>query len=53
MELAAALSATDRVPAQGKRIFLNLGLAMEDVALGGLVYRLCMEKGAGHRVPLT
>jgi ornithine cyclodeaminase/alanine dehydrogenase-like protein (mu-crystallin family) len=53
MDLASALSAPDRVPAQGKRVFLNLGLAMEDVALGGLVYRLCLESGAGHRVPLT
>lgn len=53
MDLAAALAAPDRVPARGRRIFLNLGLAMEDVALGGLVYRLCTEKGAGHRVPLT
>ena len=53
MDLASALSAPDRVPAQGRRIFLNLGLAMEDVALGGLVYRLCSEKGAGHRIPLT
>lgn len=53
IDLAGALSAPDRVPAQGRRMFLNLGLAMEDVALGGLVYRLCLEKEAGHRVPLT
>lgn len=53
MDLASALSAPDKVPAQGNRTFLNLGLAMEDVALGGLVYRLCTERGAGHRVPLS
>lgn len=53
MDLASALSAPSRVPEPGKKVFLNLGLAMEDVALGGLVYRRCCETGAGHRIPLT
>jgi ornithine cyclodeaminase len=36
-----------------ERIFcMNLGVAIEDVAVGGLAYRRALESGRGRRLPL-
>lgn len=38
------------VPEQGRRMFLNMGLAMDDVALSALVLDRAMERGVGTTI---
>ena len=38
------------MPATGRRTFLNMGIAMDDVALGGLIFERAAEMGAGRTI---
>jgi ornithine cyclodeaminase/alanine dehydrogenase-like protein (mu-crystallin family) len=38
------------VPAAGRRAFLNMGIAMDDVALGALCFDRASERGVGRRI---
>ena len=38
------------VPARGRRVFLNMGIAMDDVALGALCYDRAIERGIGRTI---
>ncbi len=49
-ELADVVSGGVEVPRQGRRTFLNMGIAMDDVALGQLVLARAEERGIGQRV---
>jgi ornithine cyclodeaminase/alanine dehydrogenase-like protein (mu-crystallin family) len=49
-ELAQVVAGAVPVPATGRRLFMNLGIAMDDVALGALVYDRARERGAGRTV---
>lgn len=51
-ELAHVLAGSAPAPSTGRRFFVNLGLAMEDVAFGGLFYRRAVERGIGRRIRL-
>jgi ornithine cyclodeaminase/alanine dehydrogenase-like protein (mu-crystallin family) len=46
-ELGEVVAGTFAVPEQGRRMFMNLGIAMDDVALGALVHDLARERGLG------
>lgn len=46
-ELADVVSGGFPVPERGRRMFMNLGIAMDDVALGALVHDLARERGVG------
>jgi len=46
-ELADVVSGAFAVPERGRRMFMNLGIAMDDVALGALVYDLARDAGVG------
>lgn len=48
--LAAVVAGEVAVPATGRRVFLNMGIAMDDVALGALVYDRALAAGAGRFV---
>lgn len=47
-ELAHVVAGTLPVPATGRRMFLNMGIAMDDVALGALCYDRALELGIGR-----
>jgi alanine dehydrogenase len=49
-ELAQVVAGTLPVPGHGRRLFLNMGLAMNDVALGAHVYDLALERGIGRTI---
>jgi ornithine cyclodeaminase/alanine dehydrogenase-like protein (mu-crystallin family) len=49
-ELAEVVAGTRAVPARGRRMFLNMGIAMDDVALGGLCYERAIERGVGRTI---
>jgi ornithine cyclodeaminase/alanine dehydrogenase-like protein (mu-crystallin family) len=49
-ELAQVVAGTLPVPATGRRMFLNMGIAMDDVAFGALCYDRALERGIGRRV---
>lgn len=49
-ELAQVVAGGLTVPERGRRVFLNMGLAMDDVALGALVYDLARERGIGRTI---
>jgi ornithine cyclodeaminase/alanine dehydrogenase-like protein (mu-crystallin family) len=50
IELAELLGAPGRAPAQGRRFFLNLGLAMADVALGADVWQRAVAADLGTAI---
>ena len=47
-ELAQVVAGELAVPATGRRTFLNMGIAMDDVALGGALYDRARERGIGR-----
>ena len=49
-ELAAVVAGEVEVPARGRRMFLNMGIAMDDIALASLVLERAREHGVGQRV---
>ena len=49
-ELAEIVAGTLPVPASGRRMFLNMGIAMDDVALGALCYDRALERGVGRAI---
>jgi ornithine cyclodeaminase/alanine dehydrogenase-like protein (mu-crystallin family) len=49
-ELAQVVASELEVPSSGRRVFLNMGIAMDDVALGALCYDRAMERGIGRTI---
>ena len=49
-ELAQVVADELPVPATGRRMFLNMGIAMDDVALGGLCFDRARERGVGRTI---
>lgn len=49
-ELADVVSGHLSVPTSGRRMFLNMGIAMDDVALGALCYDRALERGVGRTI---
>jgi len=49
-ELAQVVAGAVVVPDTGRRLFMNLGIAMDDVALGALVYERARARGAGTTI---
>jgi ornithine cyclodeaminase/alanine dehydrogenase-like protein (mu-crystallin family) len=49
-ELAQVVVGSLPVPAKGRRTFLNMGIAMDDVAFGALCYDRALERHIGRRV---
>lgn len=49
-ELADVVAGTLAVPTSGRRVFLDMGIAMDDVALGALCYDRAMERGIGRTI---
>lgn len=49
-ELAQVVSGVLPVPETGRRVFLNMGIAMDDVALGALVYERALAGGVGRQI---
>lgn len=49
-ELAQVVSGALPVPPSGRRTFLNMGIAMDDVALGALAYDRARERGVGQTI---
>jgi alanine dehydrogenase len=49
-ELAQVVTGDLEVPAGGRRMFLNMGIAMDDVALGALCYDRALDRGVGRRI---
>jgi ornithine cyclodeaminase/alanine dehydrogenase-like protein (mu-crystallin family) len=49
-ELAQVVAGELAVPSSGRRTFLNMGIAMDDVALGSLAYDRALDRGAGRTI---
>ncbi len=49
-ELAQVVAGELAVPATGRRVFLNMGIAMDDVALGALCHDRAVELGVGRSI---
>ena len=49
-ELAQVAAEELVVPSKGRRMFLNMGIAMDDVALGGLCFDRARERGIGRTI---
>jgi ornithine cyclodeaminase/alanine dehydrogenase-like protein (mu-crystallin family) len=49
-ELAQVVAGEVPVPAHGRRTFLNMGIAMDDVALGALLFDRASGRGAGRTI---
>lgn len=49
-ELAQVVAGTLTMPEAGRRMFLNMGIAMDDVALGALCYDRAIERGVGRTI---
>ena len=49
-ELAQVVAGSLPVPSAGHRTFLNMGIAMDDVALGALCYDRALERGVGRKI---
>ena len=49
-ELAQVVAGELAVPTNGRRVFLNMGIAMNDVALGALCYDRALERGIGRTI---
>jgi alanine dehydrogenase len=50
-ELSQVVSGALPVPTSGRRVFLNMGIAMDDVALGALCYDRARERQIGRTIP--
>ncbi len=48
--LAAVVAGEAEVPERGRRMFLNMGIAMDDIALASLVLERAQERGIGQRI---
>ncbi|MGD9619301.1 MAG: ornithine cyclodeaminase family protein [Mycolicibacterium sp.] len=48
--LAAVVAGEYQVPVTGRRMFLNMGIAMDDIALGSLVLDRAVAAGAGRYI---
>ena len=48
--LADVVAGNYAVPSTGRRMFLNMGIAMDDVALGSLVHDRAVAAGVGTRI---
>lgn len=48
--LAEVVSGAYDVPTSGRRMFLNMGIAMDDIALGSLVYDRATAAGVGTHI---
>jgi ornithine cyclodeaminase/alanine dehydrogenase-like protein (mu-crystallin family) len=49
-ELAEVVGGTVPVPKSGRRMFLNMGIAMDDVAFGAFLYDRANEGGVGRMI---
>jgi ornithine cyclodeaminase/alanine dehydrogenase-like protein (mu-crystallin family) len=49
-ELADVVEGSHAVPEHGRRMFLNMGIAMDDVALGALCYDRAIAGGVGRTI---
>ena len=49
-DLASVVSGKVEVPTEGRRMFLNMGIAMDDVALSSLVLDRAAEAGIGRYI---
>jgi alanine dehydrogenase len=49
-ELAQVVAGEVIVPTTGRRTFLNMGIAMDDVALGGLLFDRAQAQGVGRTI---
>ena len=49
-ELAQVVAGELAVPSAGRRVFLDMGIAMDDVALGALCYDRAIERGVGRSI---
>jgi ornithine cyclodeaminase/alanine dehydrogenase-like protein (mu-crystallin family) len=49
-ELAQIVAGELEVPTSGRRMFLDMGIAMDDVALGALCYDRALERGIGRTI---
>jgi ornithine cyclodeaminase/alanine dehydrogenase-like protein (mu-crystallin family) len=49
-ELADVVAGTLAVPASGRRMFLNMGIAMDDVAFGALCYDRALARRLGRTI---
>lgn len=49
-DLASVVTGVAKVPARGRRMFLNMGIAMDDIALASLVLERATERGIGERI---
>jgi len=49
-ELAQVVTGELEVPTSGRRVFLDMGIAMDDVALGALCYERALERGIGRTI---
>lgn len=49
-DLASVVTGAASVPAGGRRMMLNMGIAMDDIALASLVLRVADERGVGERI---
>jgi alanine dehydrogenase len=49
-ELAQVVAGELAVPSAGRRVFLDMGIAMDDVALGALCYDRALERGVGRSI---
>ncbi len=49
-ELADVVEGSFTLPAHGRRMFLNMGIAMDDVALGALCYDRAIAGGVGRTI---
>jgi ornithine cyclodeaminase/alanine dehydrogenase-like protein (mu-crystallin family) len=49
-ELAEVVAGSLEVPVTGRRMFLNMGIAMDDVALGALCYDRGVDRGVGRTI---
>jgi ornithine cyclodeaminase/alanine dehydrogenase-like protein (mu-crystallin family) len=52
-ELADLVTGRLAVPTGARSVITNLGIAMDDVALGGLAYDVAQERGIGRTVPFA
>jgi ornithine cyclodeaminase/alanine dehydrogenase-like protein (mu-crystallin family) len=49
-ELAEVVAGSLEAAPTGRRVFLNMGIAMDDVALGALCYDRALERGVGRSI---
>ncbi|MGA8048365.1 MAG: hypothetical protein WCA30_19090, partial [Dermatophilaceae bacterium] len=49
-DLASIVTGAAPAPSEGRRMVLNMGIAMDDIALASLVLRVASERGVGERI---